>query len=132
MGAVEAGGIFSLLVTDMDGPHMKEILRFDHEWEADASVQLRRGDITGFAACDRRRRIRPGNHEATFDAAAAGWVSDHLRGKATVLVAGSNAEAADLARWVQARLAQMGRVGVPEVDLSDGNMAGAGDRIRAG
>ena len=34
------------------------------------------------------------------------WLADHLRGKDVLLLAGSNAEAADLSRRVQARLIQ--------------------------
>ena len=59
------------------------------------------------------------------------WLADHLRGKDVLLLAGSNAEAAGLSRRVQARLAQMGRVGPPQAALSDGNHAGVGDLVRA-
>ena len=41
------------------------------------------------------------------------WLADHLRGKDVLLLAGSNAEAADLSRRVQARLTQLGQVGPP-------------------
>ena len=59
------------------------------------------------------------------------WLADHLRGKDVLLLAGSNAEAADLSRRVQARLTQMGSVGPPQAPLSDGNHAGIGDLVRA-
>ena len=59
------------------------------------------------------------------------WLADHLRGKNVLLLAGSNAEAAELSRRVQARLTQLGRVGRPQAALSDGNHAGVGDLIRA-
>jgi len=42
-----------------------------------------------------------------------------------------NAEAAELSRRVQAKLAQMGSVGPPQAPLSDGNHAGVGDLVRA-
>ena len=48
-----------------------------------------------------------------------------------LLLAGSNAEAAELSRRVQARLAQLGAVGPPQAALADGNQAGVGDLIRA-
>jgi hypothetical protein len=48
-----------------------------------------------------------------------------------LLLAGSNGEAAELARQVQGMLRMMGRVGEPQVELSDGNTAGVADRIRA-
>ena len=59
------------------------------------------------------------------------WLAVHLRGKTVLLLAGSNAEAADLSRRVQARLTQLGTVGPPQAALSDGNPAGVGDLIRA-
>ena len=47
LGAVEAGGIFHLLVTDLGGPELTEILRFRHQWERDASLRLRAGEVAG-------------------------------------------------------------------------------------
>jgi ATP-dependent exoDNAse (exonuclease V) alpha subunit len=59
------------------------------------------------------------------------WLADHLRGKNVLLLAGSNTEAAELSRRVQARLIQLGTVGQPQAALSDGNQAGVGDLVRA-
>jgi len=59
------------------------------------------------------------------------WLADHLRGKDVLLLAGSNAEAADLARRVQTKLAQLGTVGPPKAALADGNRAGIGDLVGA-
>jgi ATP-dependent exoDNAse (exonuclease V) alpha subunit len=59
------------------------------------------------------------------------WLADHLRGKDVLLLAGSNAEAADLARRVQAKLTQLGTIGPPQAALADGNHAGIGDLVRA-
>jgi hypothetical protein len=98
LGAVEASGIFSLLVTELGAPELEEILRFRHAWEAEASVKLRKGDITAHAAYDRRGRIYGADHEAS-----------------------------DLARRVQAQLIAAGRVEPGEVELADGNYAGSGN-----
>ena len=48
-----------------------------------------------------------------------------------LLLAGSNEEAAELARRVQAHLVKMGTVVQPRAPLADGNRAGTGDLIRA-
>ena len=66
-----------------------------------------------------------------MDRAASMWLADHLRGKNVLLLAGSNSEAADLSRRVQAKLIQLGAVQRPHAALSDGNQAGTGDLIRA-
>ena len=61
----------------------------------------------------------------------AAWLADHLHGRDTILLAGSNEEAAELARRVQAQLVTMGTVVHPRAPLADGNRAGTGDLIRA-
>ena len=131
LGAVEAGGMFRLLAQEVPAAQLHEVRRFTAGWERQASVRLRDGDLAAAAAYDRHGRIRGADEEAACDRAAAMWLAEHLRGKDVLLLAGSNAEAAGLSRRVQARLAQMGRVGPPQAALSDGNHAGVGDLVRA-
>ena len=131
LGAVDAGGMFRLLAQEVPASELHEVRRFDAQWERDASVRLRDGDLAAVAAYDRHGRIRGTDEEAAYDRAAALWLADHLRGKDVLLLAGSNAEAAELSRRVQARLIQMGSVGPPQAALADGNQAGAGDLVRA-
>ncbi len=131
LGAVEAGGMFRLLAQEIPTAQLHEVRRFDAAWERKASVRLRDGDLAGAAAYDRHGRIRGADAEAACDRAAGMWLADHLRGKDVLLLAGSNAEAAELSRRVQAKLARMGSVGPPQAPLSDGNHAGIGDLIRA-
>ena len=131
LGAVEAGGMFGLLAQEVPAARLHEVRRFNAAWEREASVRLRDGDLAAAAAYDRHGRIRGADEEAACDRAASMWLADHLRGKDVLLLAGSNAEAAGLSRRVQARLAQMGRVGPPQAPLSDGNHAGVGDLVRA-
>jgi len=131
LGAVEAGGMFRLLAREVLAAELHEVRRFDAAWEREASVRLRDGDLAAVAAYDRHGRIRGADEEAAYDRAASMWLADHLRGKTVLLLAGSNAQAAELSRRVQARLIQLGMVGHPQAALSDGNQAGPGDLIRA-
>jgi hypothetical protein len=131
LGAVEAGGMFALLAREIPAAQLHEVRRFQAQWEREASVRLRAGDPAAVAAYDRHGRIRAADEEAACDRAASMWLADHLRGKDVLLLAGSNAEAADLSRRVQARLIRLGMVGPPQAALSDGNQAGVGDLIRA-
>ena len=131
LGAVEAGGMFRLLAVEVPAAELHEVRRFNAQWEREASVRLRDGDPAAVAAYDRHGRIRGADEEAAYDRAASMWLADHLRGKTVLLLAGSNAEAAELSRRVQARLIQMGSVGPPQAALSDGNHAGVGDLVRA-
>ncbi len=131
LGAVDAGGMFRLLAQEAPAAELHEVRRFDAQWEREASVRLRDGDLVAVAAYDRHGRIRGADEEAAYERAASMWLADHLRGKNVLLLAGSNAEAAELSRRVQARLIQLGTVGHPQAALSDGNQAGVGDLIRA-
>jgi conjugative relaxase-like TrwC/TraI family protein len=131
LGAVEAGGMFALLAREVPAVQLHEVRRFEAQWERQASIRLRDGDLASIAAYDRCGRIRGADQEAAYDRAASMWLADHLRGKDVLLLAGSNAEAADLSRRVQAKLTQMGSVGPPQAPLADGNHAGVGDLVRA-
>ena len=131
LGPVEAGGMFGALIAELGAAELSEVMRFDAQWERDASARLRAGDFSVVAAYDRRGRIRGGHREAAFDRAAGAWLADHLHGRDAILLAGSNEEAAELARRVQAQLVTMGTVVQPRAPLADGNRAGTGDLIRA-
>ena len=131
LGAVEAGGMFRLLAREIPGAELHEVRRFDAQWEASASVKLRKGDFAAYAAYDRHGRIRGADRDTAMDRAASMWLADHLRGKDVLLLAGSNPEAAELSRRVQHKLISLGAVQAPLAALSDGNQAGIGDLIRA-
>ena len=131
LGPVEAGGWFSWFATELGAAELSEVRRFARSWEADASLQLRRGDKSALAAYDAHGRIRAGDREAMHDKAALAFLADFLDGKDSILLAGSNAEAADLARRVQDNLIRAGRVQPPQLELADGNRAGIGDLVRA-
>jgi TrwC relaxase/AAA domain len=130
LGAVEAGGMFRLLAQEVPAAQLHEVRRFTAEWERLASVRLRDGDLAAAAAYDRHGRIRGADEEAAYHRAASMWLADHLRGNDVLLLAGSNAEAAELSRRVQAKLTQMGSIGPPQAALADGNHAGVGDLVR--
>ena len=131
LGAVDAGGMFRLLARDVPAAELHEVRRFNAQWEREASVRLRDGDMAAVAAYNRHGRIRGADEEAAYERAASMWLADHLRGKTALLLAGSNAEAAELSRRVQTRLIQLGTVEHPQAALSDENQAGVGDLIRA-
>jgi ATP-dependent exoDNAse (exonuclease V) alpha subunit len=108
LGAVGAGGMFRLLAAEVPAAQLHEVRRFAVPWERQASVRLRDGDLVAVAIYDRHGRIRGADSEAAYQRAASMWLADYLRGKDVLLLAGSNAEAADLSRRVQAKLTQLG------------------------
>ena len=131
LGAVDAGGMFRLVAQEVPAAELHEIRRFDAQWERDAALLLRDGDMAAFRAYDARGRIRGGDEEAAYERAASLFLADHLAGREALLLAGTNAEAAELARRVQEKLVSLGTVGEPVLPLSDGNSAGRGDLVRA-
>ncbi|HEX3957467.1 MAG TPA: MobF family relaxase [Trebonia sp.] len=131
LGAVDAGGMFRLLAKEVTAAELHEVRRFDAAWERQASTQLRDGSPAAVAAYDRYGRIRAADTETAYDRAASMWLADYLRDRDVLLLAGSNVEAADLARRVQAKLIQLGTVGPLQAALADGNHAGIGDLVRA-
>jgi hypothetical protein len=131
LGPVEAGGWFTWFASEFGAAELHEVRRFASPWEAKASLQLRDGDKSALAAYDAHGRIRAGDREAMHDKAAMGFLADFLAGKDSILLAGSNAEAADLARRVQDGLIRAGRVRQPHFQLADENRAGIGDLVRA-
>jgi hypothetical protein len=132
LGAVEAGGMMRLIGSDLGHWELAEVRRFDAEWEALASLQLRQGARAALRAYDARGRIRGGHEAAAERDAVALYLADHLMGRDSLLLAGTNEEAAKLAGMVRAELARLGRVPQrPEVTLADGNGAARGDLLRA-
>ncbi len=131
LGAVEAGGMFRAIARELGAVELHEVLRFRAEWERAASLRLRHAHREVYAAYDTYGRIRHGDTEAIYTRAASEYLADYLAGKDTLLLAGTNAEAAELARIVQSKLTTGGQVGNPRIELADGNHAGTGDIIRA-
>ena len=131
LGAVEAGECSACWPARSPPRNCTRSAGSRRRGKREASVRLRDGDLAAVAAYDRHGRIRGADEEAAYDRAASMWLADHLRGKDVLLLAGSNAEAAELSRRVQARLIQLGTVGPPQAALSDGNQAGVGDLVRA-
>jgi conjugative relaxase-like TrwC/TraI family protein len=128
----EAGGAMRLLADEHGYYQLRTVQRFEQEWERTASLRLRDGDADVLAEYDQRGRILEGTREQMSDAAYQRWLADHLGGKASVLLAGTNAQAVELARRARDELAALGMVATHDlVELADGNVAGVGDLVVA-
>jgi conjugative relaxase-like TrwC/TraI family protein len=131
LGAVGAGGVFKLITEEVKPACLDEVRRFDHEWEREASLRLRSGDVEALAEYDRRGRIHEGSRNEMIDSATQGVVANHLRGDTSLLVVSTNELAAEIASNVRAELVRLGRVEETGTGLRDGNRAGVGDVIMA-
>jgi conjugative relaxase-like TrwC/TraI family protein len=130
--AVEAGGLFALIARRLGHWKLTEVRRFEQAWERAASVRLGDGDVMALAEYAARGRIWDGPQDRVYDDAVDLYMTDVARGKQALLLAGSNEEAATLARLVRDRRIERGQItGRREVTLRDGNPAGEGDLVRA-
>jgi len=126
--AVEAGGLFSLIARRCRHWRLTEVRRFEQA----ASVRLGDGDVMALAEYAARGRIWDGPQDRVYDDAVDLYMTDVAMGRQVLLLAGSNEEAARLARLVRDRRIERGQIGGRrEVTLRDGNPAGNGDLVRA-
>jgi hypothetical protein len=132
LASPENGGMMRLIAHDHGFWKLHEVRRFAEKWEGPASIKLRSGDISAIPAYRARGRIRSGPQNVAYAKAIELWAYDFGQGKNTLLLAGSNEEAAELARLARQRLVHLRRLPAEtQVTLSDGNEAGTGDQIRA-
>lgn len=130
--SVDAGGIFRLMANDHGFWKLPEVRRMRAGWEREASLRLHDGDITALSEYRMRGRIHDGAEDVMRDEAVTRWLADFTAGKDTLLLAASNEEAALLAKLARDRMIERGLLpGADELQLSDGNMAGVGDLVRA-
>ena len=92
-----AGGALRL-IGDRNGSYLlgqqaDDIRRFHAPWEREASLGLRAGSTEALRAYDEHGRIVEGTREEVSDHARRGWLADHLAGKRTLLMVGTNNEA---------------------------------------
>jgi len=128
--APEASGLFRHLVETLGATELTQVRRFAAAWEAAASLRLRAGDVTVLEDYELRSRIVGGGVEEMEAAVLEAALADEARGLATFVLADTNEAAAGLSGRFRDALVEAGRVDDDlTLTLSDGNRAGAGDRI---
>lgn len=132
LSSVGAGGMLDLLVRDNGSFELESVRRFQNDWEKLASTRLRVGDTSVLSEYEDRGRLLGGTVEEMQDAAMRGYLADTLAGKDSLLIVGSNQEAAELSSSVREQLVQLGRVGSEVLTTgSDKNAISVGDVIQA-
>ena len=129
--SVDAGGAFSMLAASRDDtPELTEILRFEHDWEADATAALRVGDTDVIGTYLHHGRVHSGSTDEMTDAAYDAWRTDIRSGLASVLVTEASATVTRLNQRARAERILAGETEAGrEVELADENHASAGDVI---
>ena len=132
LAAVEGGGAMMLLARRLGYVQLAEPQRFASEWERDATLRLRAGDVTVLTEYQENGRLRGGTPEEATEQAYRGWLADYLAGLDSVLIARTEDQARELSRRARDDLIRYGRVAAgPQVRLAAGEHASAGDLITA-
>lgn len=139
LSAVDAGGLFRQLINDPGVPRyeLETVRRFREpdgsirEWEAAASLQLRRGEAAALQAYAAHGRIRGGTAEQMAAEIRRGYVADALAGRHAAVMASTEDKAAELAAGIRSDLVALGLAEPDGVPLRDGNVAGTGDLVQA-
>jgi hypothetical protein len=135
LAAIHIGGAFDLLAQRHGAAHLEEIRRFTEPWEAQASLQLRRGDPAAIAAYAMRGRLHGGRLAELEDELFDAWRADalgtdqHGARQRVLMIVTTNEQAAVLGERARHALLATGAVDDgPTVRLAD-NLASVGDHI---
>jgi hypothetical protein len=127
--AADTGGAFRLVARDTEAAELTDVWRFTNPWERDASLALRRGDLTAIDAYDNRARLTAGSSEEMEDAAYKAWLTDTNNGRTSLLIAADNATVARLNARARLDRITTGEVEPDGIELHNGNHVGLGDHI---
>lgn len=128
LGAVEAGGLFRLLVSDARTAGLSTVRRFKDPWEADASIRLRDQDASVIAEYEAHGRVRAGSREEALDAAHQAWLEARADGRSVVVMAADRATVDQLAMRARAARVAAGEVAQVGTPIGD-QVVGVGDEV---
>ena len=128
LGAVEAGGLFRLLVADSHAAELHQVRRFTYRWEADATLRLRQGDESVLEEYDTHGRIVGGAREDMLNNAFAQWQSARAAGESIVVMATDHASVDALALRARAQRIAAGEVEPDGLQVGT-QVVGRGDEI---
>lgn len=132
--AVEAGGALGMLESHLGAraATLDTLWRFESDWEALASLRLRRGDASVLDVYESNARIHYGDEAAILEGVVAAWLHDEQAGLRSIMVA----QRGEVLHRLNAS-AQQQRLGQGLVDHSQtvavahGQVAGVGDVLIA-
>ncbi|MFX0573764.1 MobF family relaxase [Nocardia nepalensis] len=133
LAAIEAGGADADMDAASPEPELTltHVVRFASTAEATASLQLREGDPAALGWYLDNSRVHGGHAGATQDDAYTAWITDHLAGRDTIMLAANHDTVSELnARARADRIARDGGTVGAEVVLADQLHASVGDTIR--
>ncbi|NEC96217.1 relaxase domain-containing protein [Streptomyces albidoflavus] len=132
----EAGGLLRSMVEEGPRYSLSNVRRFREpdgtvrEWEAKASLALRRGDVRALEAYELQGLIEGGTLEQMKAEVIRAYVADTLRDRESVIMTATNTRATELSREIRTQLVRYGLVEEHGLPLVDDNRAGIGDLIQ--
>jgi conjugative relaxase-like TrwC/TraI family protein len=132
LGAVQAGGGMELLARKLGHAQLTEAVRFRNDWEGNASLAIRAGEVSALGTYDRHGRLHGGSYEDMAEQACRSYLAEYLAGTDVVLTAYEHHECRDLSRRVQEYLLAWGQLRPDATaELREAARAYAGDLILA-
>lgn len=128
LGAVEAGGLFRLLVADSRTAELSEVHRFSDPREAQASLRLRAADASVLEEYDARGRITGGDRDEMVEEAFCAWLAARRARESVVVVAPDHAMVDALVLPARAVRVEAGEV-EPGGLVAGTQVVGRGDEI---
>ena len=110
LGAVESGGGMAMLARKLGHAQLTEAVRFRNDWEGNASLAIRAGDVSALGTYDAHGRLHGGSYEEMAEQAARAYLAEYLAGTDVILTAFEHRECADLSRRVQGYLLDWGQL----------------------
>ena len=105
--SVGAGGMFPLLTERYGALELTEVHRFQQKWEKEASLRLRKGDVTVIADYQARGRIFAGDEAEVQKAIVLDWAADWRAGKDTLMIAATREQVATLNRLAREHIVKV-------------------------
>ena len=106
LGAINAGGMFPLLADRLGALEIHEVHRFAEQWEKDASLKLRHGDVTVIADYQARGRVHAGREDQARRDMVLDWAAAIRAGLDALMIAQSEAEVTELNRLAAEHMAR--------------------------
>ncbi len=122
-----AGGMFAHWCETLPAHHLEEVRRFDDDWQATASLALRRGDPAAAAAYAAHHRLQTVHPALVADRVARQHERLTARGRSVAVTTASAATAWTINVEIQRR--RNPRRAGASVALADGTRAFVGDRV---
>jgi ATP-dependent exoDNAse (exonuclease V) alpha subunit len=128
--AVGRGGMFAELCAAARTIELDQLHRFEHDWEARASLHLRNGDPRALDAYEAHGRIVPGLFIEHLEAIAEAWIDAHRRGETLAITTTTNDHVGAVNDQVQQRRLELGELDPSRsVAIAGGAVAHVGDVV---